>query len=188
MATDTTRNLDGTPIAFADALVAWARAGLPELAEVARSYGAYVTYQEFAERLQRRTGISTAVPFRHWIGRVLGAIAREQDQDHGQPILTSLVVHADGTVGDGYAVPLRERGIAVPVDLDVHASEERLRCYRAYGATLPPDGGTPQLTRQLAARRAARTPVLTATRRPVCAGCFLQLPASGRCPTCDSAD
>ena len=45
-------------------------------------------------------------------------------------------------------------GGPLPGDLDMHAAEERLRCYQSFGADLPPGGGRPALTPQIAARRA----------------------------------
>jgi len=44
-------------------------------------------------------------------------------------------------------------GGPLPGDLDMHAAEERLRCYQSFGADLPPGGGRPALTPQIAARR-----------------------------------
>jgi len=126
------------------------------LERVAQTYGSYVTYQEMAELVQEDSGIITAVPFRHWIGAVLGEVCRLERPD--EPLLTSLVVRADGTIGDGYIIPIRQRGEADPVDLELHAATERLRRYRRYGAELPPDGGRPVFTKAVAAKRAGARP------------------------------
>src|SRR5829696_6876002 len=118
MAEGTTRRIrDGSPVGWADAVAAWAAAGRPVLEQTARSYGAYLTYRQMAEEVQESAGISTGVPFRHWIGQVLGSIASGQRARPDEPILTALVVRADGTIGDGYAIPLAERGLVVPDDL-----------------------------------------------------------------------
>jgi hypothetical protein len=180
MATGTTRRTaDGSPVEWSEAIAQWARVGRPVLEHVAQTYGSYVTYQEMAELVQERAGITTGVPFRHWIGAVLGEVSRLERPD--EPLLTSLVVRADGTIGDGYIIPIRERGEADPADLELHAATERLRCYRHYGAKVPPHGGQPVFTKTVAAKRASARPTKS---RPVCPTCHLQLPASGVCDTC----
>lgn len=187
MAEGTTRRMaDGAPVAWNEAVAGWAVAGRLVLERVASDYGAYLTYQQLAEEVQAAAGVTTGVPFRHWIGQVLGAIAAEQDARYGEPFLTSLVVRADGTIGDGYAVPVEHRDGAVPDDLEMHAAEERLRCYRFFGADLPPGGGEPRLTGEVATRRANARRNAPKLRRPVCPNCFLQLPATGICDACAS--
>jgi hypothetical protein len=184
MASSSTRRVsDGTPVAWADAVSAWAAAARPVLEGIAQTYSAYVTYSELAEAVQEASGIRTGVPFRHWVGQVLGSVARSPLKP-GEPMLTSLVVHADGTVGAGYGIPVAERDDITPVDLDMHAAAERLACYRYFGAEMPADGGRPMLTRQLAIRRRRSRQAAAAQRREVCPICFVQLPLSGRCDTC----
>ena len=153
------------------------------LERVASTYGAYITYADLAEAVQESSGIRTGSAFRNWIGKVLGSVARHPDRPD-EPMLTSLVVHADGTIGPGYVEPVAERDGVVPEDLDLHAAAERLACYRYFGAEIPPDGGRPLLTRQLAERRRARSST-KALKRAVCPTCFIQLPASGLCDGCD---
>lgn len=183
MASGTTRRVsDSEPVGWAEAVAAWAVAGRAVLERTARSYGAYLTYQEMAEEVQALSGISTGVPFRHWIGQVLGAVALDRPSPE-EPMLTSLVVHADGSIGDGYAIPVKERDGEVPADLEMHAAAERLRCYEYFGAVLPPEGGRPALTTQVAERRInARRQ--TPPKRPVCPTCHLELPLSGQCDYC----
>lgn len=180
-----TRKADGTEVPWADALASWAAAARPVLERAAGRYNAFLTYQQLAEAVQEDTGITTGVPFRRWIGGVLGAVAAAEKP--GEPILTSLVVRADGSVGDGYATPVEARDGAVPADLDMHAANERLACYRHFGADLPEDGGKPRLTPKVAQRRSARS---AAAGRPaaVCPTCRLTLPASGECDFCGPTD
>ncbi len=181
MASGTTRRAaDGAPVEWHDAIAQWASAGRPVLEHVARTYGAHVTYQEMSELVQEATGITTGVPFRHWIGSVLGELARRERP--GEPLLTSLVVRANGTIGDGYIVPIRERGEPDPADLELHAATERLRCYRHFGADMPSDGGRPAFTKSVAAKRAYARPTRP---RLVCPTCNLQLPVSGHCDNWD---
>jgi hypothetical protein len=183
MATGTTRRVsDGTLVEWPDAVAAWARAGRPVLERVASRYNTYVTYQQLSEEVQREAGITTGVPFRHWIGQVLGHLASTQPLS--EPLLTSLVVRADGTIGDGYAIPIRARGEVVPEDLEMHAANERLRCYKYFGAVLPPDGGRANLTQEVAKRRRVRRRQSSRLDRATCPTCFLQLPASGICDGC----
>jgi hypothetical protein len=182
MVTGTTRRTaTGEPVDFKDAIAAWAEAGRPVVEDVARTYGGYITYQDMAERVQERSGIVTGVPFRHWIGSVLGELARRERP--GEPILTSLVVRADGTIGDGYAIPIRERGEPEPTDLELHAAYERVKCYRHFGASMPDGEDRPVFTKEVAAKRRRLKPVTPA--RSMCPSCFIQLPLNGRCDSCD---
>lgn len=184
MASGTTcRISDGAPVDWHEAVAAWADAGRPVLEGVAGTYGAYLTYQGLAEKVQVKAGIQTGVPFRHWIGQVLGAIA-SQPRPEDEPLLTSLVVRADGTIGDGYAIPVKERDGSIEGDLDMHAAAERQRCYAHFGAEMPPGGGRPELTRQVAERRRRASRSSAPPRRPVCPTCFLELPATGQCDGC----
>ena len=137
--------------------------------------------------MQAEARITTGLPFRHWIGQVLGTIAAEQQQTHpDEPFLTALVVRADGTIGDGYAIPVKDREGHAPDDLEMHAAEERLRCYEYFGADLPPDGGRPSLTEEVRTRRENARRIAPPPRRAVCPRCFLQFPATGVCNSCDT--
>ena len=175
---------DGAVVDFKAAQRAWANAARPVLERVARTYNQYIVYQDLAEAVQEESGITTGVPFRHWIGSVLFAVARQR-RAKDEPMLTSLCVHADGTVGSGYGEAVLEREGMVPADLDLHAASERLACYRYFGAALPADGGTPTLTRQLRAKRSS-TRVKSVERAPrrQCPNCFIEVSASGVCGIC----
>lgn len=164
-----------------EAVTEWSAAALPVLQDVASTYNRTMTYDELATAVQDATGIRTRSLLPNWIGDVLGAVTRAQPPD--EPMLTALVIRADGTMGPGYAVPIVDRTGAAPPDIDWHSAEQRLACYRHFGAHLPPDGGQPTLTAQVATRRNrenTRAPV-----RDVCPSCNLRLPASGHCGQCD---
>ena len=76
MASGTTRRVsDGSVVDFKAAQRAWAAAARPVLERVARTYNQYIVYQDLAEAVQEESGITTGVPFRHWIGSVLGALS-----------------------------------------------------------------------------------------------------------------
>lgn len=187
MATQTTRRTDdGTVVAFPEAIAAWSVAARSVLERVATEYGAYVTYRELADAVQEEAGIVTGMPFRNWIGKVLGAVARSP-REPDEPMLTALVVRADGTIGDGYGVPVMERDGVRPADLELHAAAERLACYRYFGAELPTDGGSPMLTAQVSAQRSKqRRTTKRTTPRASCPTCFVELPISGICGDCEA--
>ena len=99
-------------------------------------------------------------------------------------MLSSLCVRTDGTVGSDYGEAVLEREGAVPADLDLHAAEERLACYRYFGADLPPDGGKPMLTRQLRAKRSQVVRQPERAPRRQCPTCVIEVAASGVCGIC----
>lgn len=164
----------------------WAEAARYVLLDVARRYHGVVTYKDLATQVQHRTGIRTKQLMHYWIGDVLGRVSA--DCAHGdEPLLSSLCVNAEGSVGDGYAIAVRAASGETPGDVDDHAAHERLRCYRHFGAAdLPADGGVPALTPNLAAAR-GRARKAKAIDRPVaiCPNCHTQLPATGNCDFCD---
>jgi hypothetical protein len=186
----TVRIADGTPVLFPDAVHAWVLAGRPVLEAVARRYGALITYKELAEEVQVASGIRTGAPMRRWIGRVLGGVALQCYRE-GTPLLSALCVHQDGTIGDGYAVAIAETyGDHVGEgDIEMRGAEERLACYRYFGATLPSDGGHPMLAPDVAAKRERqRRRVAPPAQRPSCPVCHLVLPMSGRCNNCSRGE
>lgn len=182
----TYRISDGSRVEFSAAVAAWTTAALPVLERVARTYHATITYQELGEEVQQITGIHTRMLLMHWIGQVLGGASRESHR-RGQPMLSALCVHSDGTVGIGYSQAIMDNyGGPLPADLDMHAAEERLRCYQYFGANLPPGGGKPALTPQVAARRVWLTRQARGATpdQPYCPICNLMLPVSGICDNC----
>lgn len=178
---------DDTPVTAAEAREAWASEAYPLLVGVAHTYHAVIPYKELAEKIQESTGIRTRALLHNWIGPVLGGVVREAHR-RGDPPLTALVVHTDdGMVGEGYKEVLKVAG-EPPVDdvleRELHAARARLACYRRFGATLPPDGGLPALAPQHQAaieRRRARS------EKPpqICPQCFMELPSTGVCDSCD---
>lgn len=171
----------GDAVGWSVAVGAWQEHARPALVEVAAQYDLTITYSVLAEAIQAAAGIRTRSLLNNWIGDVLAAVDLAQPVD--EPLLSSLVVTAEGLVGPGYADPVKRREGAVPEDLQWHAAEERLRCYRHFGAELPPDGGTPRLTAQVAAARARAA--RSSPARVVCPSCHIRLPVSGNCDNCD---
>ena len=104
----TYRVSDGSRVEFAAALAAWtAAAAVPLLERVARTYHARISYKDLGEEVQQATGIRTRVLLMNWIGQVLGGVSRISHR-RGQPMLSALCVHSDGTVGEGYGQAILE--------------------------------------------------------------------------------
>lgn len=179
---ETYRVADGTGAPFADAKRAWTAAARPALDRLAATYGAFTTYKDLAEEVQQATGIRSRMRMRYWIGGVLGAVAH-QCRRQGEPLLSALCVDAQGRVGPGYEEAVAEAYSTSPDDPQMHAANERLACYRFFGATIPEGGGRPILTPQVAARRRVaerQRPPKPAT----CPTCHLALPLTGQCDFC----
>jgi hypothetical protein len=182
MAGPGTYDKDGNAVDRSEAMPAWVKAARPALEDVARKYNGVVTYGALAADVQEQTGIFTTQLVHYWAGTV--ALNCSQPDE---PLLSSLVVNAQGLVGDGYkAAVVATYGEPAPEDLQMHSAEERLKCYRFFGAkNLPADGGRPTLTPQLARQRlraaaTARSQVV----KPVCPIHHLELPLTGQCDLC----
>ncbi|MGC5076626.1 hypothetical protein [Agrococcus sp. DT81.2] len=180
---------NGKYVSQADAIRQWAPAAREVLIESARKYGGWITCQQLSDRIQASTGITTDQIVAHWIGRVLGAVAAGSEQ-RGEPRLTSVCVTPDRLIGEGYP--------GVPAGTDARtrervAAEDRLECYRFFGATMPTDGGTPTVLAPASARpdRPARSRVAPAPAAPAaamrertCPHCFMVVPVATTCRDC----
>lgn len=184
----TWRVSDGSAVPFKDAVTAWAEVAHDVLTDTATHYNDIVTYKELSEKVQDIAGIRTRMQMRNWIGRVLGAVVDECALS-GKPPLTALCVTQNQTVGEGYRYVLETAGEPIPDDLDHHAAEARLTCYRTYCTNLPADGGVPTLPPQVATARAAAAARKAAASQPekveLCPEHHLVLPRSGQCAYCD---
>jgi hypothetical protein len=167
----------------------WAEATVPKLEDVASCYGDYISYGELAEYLFERTNVRTDQRLDYWIRHVLGMVLDYCDAMN-LPALPALVVQKKtGMVGPGFSAWLPKIGLPSTQDpkvLEWVAARERLRCYRHFGADVPPEA-RPTPTREYAAllyrdgRTASkRTPASEAT----CPKCGTVLPMSGQCDNC----
>lgn len=175
------REEDQSAVSQADAVRAWAVVAFDELIRTAHKYDAVVTYKELALLVQDVSGIRTRVLITNWIGKLLeevAILAREREE----PPLTSLCVHHDGTIGDGYARAPKSVVDQPGEDIEFYAAEHRLLCYQKYAEDLPSDGGNPNLTPAERARRSRRSAISPTSI--TCASCFVSLPATNVCDEC----
>jgi hypothetical protein len=173
---------EASDVGIEESRAAWAEAARPILIEVAKHYHEVITYKALATEAQRVTGVRTSQQMHYWIGDVLGRVSRDS-YGRGEPLLSSLCVNADGSVGERYAASVADTTADLTDDGDDHAALQRLECYRHFeAADLPADGGSPALTPALAARRARAKKVrLAEAPIDVCPTCNTQLPATKVC-------
>jgi hypothetical protein len=176
----TRRESDGAAVGWHEAVVAWSIAAEPVLKATAGHYNQVITYQELGEAVQSRTGVRTRSLLMNWIGSVLENVALGC-RDRGEPLLTCLCVHQDGTVGFGYAGAVALMGHPRPQDPEMHAAHERLLCYHLYADDVPEGGGVARLTRQEDERRRRALPP---EPEPLCPVHNIRLPKNGRCDDC----
>ena len=133
---------DAAEVGWATARDAWSEAARPVLLEAAGRYRATITWKQLSTAVQQATGITTSRAVAQWIDGVLEQVALECEE-RGEPLLSSLAVSMQGSVGEGYAAAVERARGTRPEDPDGHAAEERLECYRHWEAVgLPRDGGT----------------------------------------------
>lgn len=176
------RQADNSPVSQAEALKLWAAVAFDELVRIAHNYDAIVTYKELALQVQEVSGVRTRVLITHWIGKLLEEVATLA-RDAGEPPLTSLCVHQDGTIGEGYARAPKFVADYSSDDIEFYAAEHRFLCYQKHAKDLPLDGGKPNLTPAERARRARRS-VSASPADITCANCFIALPATNICDEC----
>ena len=173
----------GARVSQSDAIAVWSVVARDTLLKTARRYHSVVTYRELAVEVQEASGITTTQRLDYWIGSLLENVAAEAKR-RGEPPLTALCVHQDGTIGPGYTKAPKSVASDPDADVDQLAAEHRLLCYREYAEDLPADGGVAALTPQVAARKARQRkaePVV----RPVCPIHYVELSATGVCGSCE---
>jgi hypothetical protein len=178
-----TQGPDGDVVSWPEAQSAWSVVARDALVESAGRYGSFLTYKELAGQVQDATGIRTRSLVHNWIGEVLRGVSEAQ-AGTDEPLLTSLVVRADQTIGVGFDEAVEARDGSAPEDLEDRAAAERLACYRYFGATVP-ENAKPALTPKVkAARLADHEARRLAEPVKICPICFVQLPRTGQCDAC----
>mgnify|MGYP000845656168 CR=1 FL=1 len=176
------------PVGINEGRPGWALAAFEILTRVAGSYNGLITYSELADEVQRSSGLFTRSPQRNWIGKVLADVAHRCHSEQ-LPALSALVVHKhDGQVGDGYAEVLHIAGIDQiddRLEREEHAAISRLECYRHWCDNVPVDA-KPRLSPILEQRVSRVAPRREALRGDVCSRCFIEMPISGLCASCDA--
>lgn len=173
----------GAKVSQADAIATWTVVARDALLATARRYHSVITYKELAAEVQEASGITTLQRLDYWIGGLLENVAIDATR-RGEPPLTALCVHQDGTIGPGYAKAPKSVDADPDADIDQVAAEHRLLCYREYAEDLPPGGGVAALTPQVAARKARQRKAEPVTR-PLCPIHFVELSNTGVCGSCD---
>lgn len=161
----------------------WAGAAYDTLRETAKSYNRLITYKEIAQTVQSTSGITTKQRLHYWIGPVLETVAAEASS-RGEPPLTALCVHENGTMGDSYLRAPKSVPHEDDVDVERLAAEHRLLCYREYATDLPEHRGFATLTPQVAQKR-ARLRKSDPPNRPMCPIHHCEISATGLCGSCD---
>lgn len=187
---------DGNKVSMQDAFDAWEPHAVSMLTQTAKRYNGFVTYAQLAGFVQAESGVTHNGLIMNWIGDVLGRVIRVCNEN-GWPQLSSLCVTSDGTVGAGYQFALdaaEQASASKPEDdaphglddLDEHAAQTRLECYRFFGAELPPDGGRPTLTpKAKAAKDYKKAQAKLEAPLKLCPSCYQALPVTGQCDNCD---
>ncbi|MFD1812007.1 hypothetical protein [Rhodococcus gannanensis] len=169
---------------MADNQEIWSAEARRVLIEVAGTYQRTVTYQELADEIQERSGVRTRNLLQNWIGKTLSRVGAEC-ASRGEPLLSSLCISVNGTVGEGYAKSVAATYGFAPDDLEQHAAEERLSCYRHFGAVdLPADGGIATLAPSVVLARAKAQKRDRSRRRELvttCGDCFQVQSLTGTC-------
>lgn len=177
--------VDAAEIGEEAAKAAWAEAARDVLLETAKHYHSVITSKELAAAVMSRSKITTRRPSHYWIADVLARVAKDS-AERGEPLLSSLCVNAEGSVGAGYGPAVVATRGPLPGDADDHAARERLECYREFGADLPTGGGSWALTPRLSASRSRDRRAAAAERMPpLCPKCHTAVPATGFCDYCD---
>lgn len=177
--------VDAADVGEEAARTAWAQAAREVLLETASKYHAVITSKDLAAACIERSGVHTKRPSHYWIGDVLARVAAGC-AEQGEPLLSSLCVNAEGSVGASYAGSVTTVRGSLDGDSDDHAARERLECYRAFGADLPSGGGSWALTPRLSASRSRERRAAAAEKMPpLCPKCHTAVPSTGICDYCD---
>ena len=177
--------VDAAEVGDEAARTAWASSAREVLLETARTYNAVITSKELAAVVMSRSKIHTKRPSHYWISDVLARVSADC-AERGEPLLSSLCVNAEGSVGASYGPTVVSARGSIDGDADDHAARERLECYREFGADMPAGGGSWALTPRLSASRSRERRAAAAEKMPpLCPKCHTAVPSTGFCDYCD---
>lgn len=182
---DAVETVDAPELSAEEARVVWTKAAREILVETAAKYHSVITQKDLATEVMTRSGEHTKRQRHYWLGEVLTQVAVDCAA-RDEPLLSSLCVNAQGSVGAGYqATVVAARG-SLDGDADDHAAHERLDCHRHFGAEMPANGGVRALTERLSASRSRERKVAAAEKMPdLCPKCHTAVPSTGVCDYCD---
>lgn len=132
----------GSTVTQANAIAAWTVVASDLLLMTARRYHSVITYKELAAEVQEASGIRTTQRLDYWIGRLLENVAIEAAR-RGEPPITALCVHQDGTIGPGYARAPKSVESDSNADVDQLAAEPRLLAIARTQRTFQAMAGSP---------------------------------------------
>lgn len=178
-------SVDASEVGDEAARSAWAAAARDVLIGTAHKYHSVITSKDLAAAVMERSKITTKRPSHYWIADVLSRVSTHC-AERGEPLLSSLCVNAEGSVGASYATNVTSVRGSIDGDSDDHAARERLECYRVFGADMPSGGGTWALTPRLSASRSRERRAAAAEKMPpLCPKCHTAVPSTGICDYCD---
>jgi hypothetical protein len=178
----------GRIVGRAAAEAAWLPAGRELLGQIAARPMATISQSDFAAQVQHASGVTALGGTNKWLAHCLAALA-EANAAEGVPCLTSLVVSADGKVGEAYDDALQAYGVAPAAsnrERESRAAQDRIGCYRWAGAPEPRGGWHAKVpvTRAAPTRERVAAPKTPERAIDYCPNCFTALPATGVCDFC----
>lgn len=177
--------VDATELGEDVALARWTESAREILVTTAKKYHSVITQKDLAAEVMTRSGVHTRRQRHYWLGEVLARVAADCAARE-EPLLSSLCVNAEGSVGEGYAAAVTAVRGPLSSNGDDHAAAERLECHRFFGATLPSGGGVRALTPRLSASRSRERRAAAAEKPPtLCPTCHTAVPGTGVCDYCD---
>lgn len=201
------RALDGSEIEADEAYEAWAPHVRAVLETVAAHYGAILAPQHVADQVQERAGVQTNLVLHNWLDRLLAGVGDDLDALVVDPKSRCVGPRYAGVPGRWFDTPKdREEAATLarfaayqrfcpnlpedaepgpaPVPTDTAPSRPAPRQPRPGGTSRAPAATRAPRTRAKAPAK-PRSQRADPPPRPICPTCFLEMPATGVCASCD---